>query len=547
MHHSPDYIRAMREPVFYPHPVKEVSLRETHISWVFLTGSRAYKVKKPVDLGFLDFTTLDRREHFCRQEVNLNRRLAADVYRGVVAITREGRGYRLDGGGEVVDFAVEMRQLPSSETLKQRLPEGRFDAAAIDRLAERLVQFYEGAATGEAIDAAGAVETIASNCEENFTQTGAAAGVRFDRRAWEVIAAATRGFLENHAGLFQRRVAKGRIRDGHGDLRTDHVYLTDDGIRIVDCIEFNERFRFSDVACDLAFLAMEMDEEGFSDQAAALIDAFVRRCGDLQLFAMLDFYKCYRAMVRLKVLCLRMEQAGVGEAEREAGGAAIDHFLGLAYRYAVRFSRPVLWVVWGMAAAGKSTVARVLADVLDITVLRSDVVRKQLFERAARDDTVSAFEEGIYSRPATALTYGKLLRLAQAEIEQGHPVILDATFSRRNRRREALRLAAETGAAIVFVECTCPEEMLRQRLAARVGSPSVSDARLQHFDDLKAAFEPGDELPEPCRIQVDTRDPVASGLRRVFTRLQTPNNCLEMRSTVDIGQSSVNKGTLFHT
>ena len=532
MRDTPDHIRAMREPAFYPHPVDGVALRETHISWVFLTGDRVYKVKKPVDLGFLDFSSPARREHFCRREVDLNRRLAPDVYLGVATITREADGYRLDGEGEVVDHAVRMRQLPSSATLKRRLPEGRFEAATFERLAGILVPFYAAAATGGAVDDFGAPATVARNCEENFTQTAGAASVRFDRRTWEVVAAATRGYLDNHHVLFQKRVTDGRIREGHGDLRTDHVYLTDDGIRIVDCIEFNERFRCADVACDLAFLAMEMDEEGFPGPAADLIDAFVRHSGDLQLYALLDFYKCYRAMVRLKVNCLRLAQADVGPAEQAAAGAAIDRFLALAYRYAVRFSRPVLWVVWGMVATGKSTVARALGETLDIGLQRSDVVRKALFEKVAAKETVVDFGKGIYSRQATALTYGKLLRLAQAAIEQGRSVVLDATFSRRNQRREVLRLAGETGAAIVFVECACSEETLRRRLAERTGTRSVSDARLEHYEALKAAFEPGDELPARCCIRVDTEQPLAEGLRRIFKRLQVPNNCLEEKQGI---------------
>ena len=536
MNDVPDHIRAMQAPGFYPHPVREVSLRETHISWVFLTGTLVYKVKKPVDLGFLDFTTLERREHFCRQEVALNRRLARDVYLGVVPITGETGGYGLEGEGRNVDYAVKMRQLPSAETLKRRLPEQRLEANDLDRLAGALARFYEAAATGGEVDAVGAPETVARNCEENFEQTSEAAGVRFDRRTWEVVAAATRGYLENHQALFQKRVAEDRIRDGHGDLRIDHVYLTADGIRIVDCIEFNERFRYGDVACDLAFLAMEMDEEGFASQAAALMDAFVRHSSDLQLYALLDFYKCYRAMVRLKVNCMRLAQRDVPAAESDAAARAVERFLGLAYRYAVRFSRPVLWVAWGQVATGKSTLARALGETLDIEVLRSDLVRKQLFERAVREDTVAAFGEGIYSRQATALTYGKLLRLAQAEVEQGRSVVLDATFGRRNRRREALRLAGETGAAIVFVECTCPEATIRRRLADRAGSQGASDARLEHYDALKAEFEPGDELPEPCRIQLDTEKTVATGLRRIFARLQAPNNCLEERMGLVNGQ-----------
>ena len=536
MNDVPDHIRAMQAPAFYPHPVREVALRETHISWVFLTGSLVYKLKKPVDLGFLDFTTLERRGHFCRQEVALNRRLARDVYLGVVPITREAGGYGLEGEGQTVDYAVKMRQLPAAETLKRRLPDQRFDAADLDRLALALARFYDTAATGGEVDAVGAPEAVARNCEENFEQTAGAAGVRFERRTWEVVAAATRGYLENHHVLFDKRVADGRIRDGHGDLRTDHVYMTADGIRIVDCIEFNDRFRYGDVACDLAFLAMEMEEEGFSPQAADLTDAFVRHSGDLQLYALLDFYKCYRAMERLQVNCLRVAQNHVAAGERETATAAIERFLALAYRYAVRFSRPVLWVVWGQVATGKSTVGRALGETLDIGILRSDVVRKQLFERAAGEETVAAFGEGIYSRQATALTYGKLLRMTQAEVEQGRSVVLDATFSRRSRRREALRLANETGAAIVFVECTCPEATIRRRLAERAGTHGASDARLEHYEALQAAFEPGDELPAGCRIRVDTEQSVAAGLRRIFARLQAPNNCLEERLALVDGQ-----------
>jgi aminoglycoside phosphotransferase family enzyme/predicted kinase len=521
----PKYIQAMHSAAFYPHPVASLSMCETHISWVFLTGPFVYKVKKPVALGFLDFTSLARRSHYCRQEIILNRRLSQDIYLDVVTVTAQNGGFRMEGEGLAVDYAVRMRQLPSEAALKQRLPARGVDAAAIDRLAGTLARFYETAATGNGIDTMGSADTIAGNCQENFDQTGDAAGRLFERRTWEVVAAATRGFLANRAALLSRRVADGRIRDGHGDLRTDHIYLTSKGIQIIDCIEFNERFRCGDVACDLAFLAMEMDNEGFPHEAAALIDAFVRHSGDLQLYALLDFYKCYRAMVRLKVNCLRLAQENVAEAEGTQCLAATGRYLALAYRYAVRFSRPRLWVVWGQVATGKSTLARALGDVLDIGVLRSDSIRKALFDAGTREGTVAPFEDGIYAPQATALTYGKLLCLAQAEIDRGCSVVLDATFSRRRRRREALRLAEETGAAIVFVECTCSEATIRRRLAARAGTPSVSDARLDHLEDLKTVFEAGDELPEHCRLRVDADQPVADVLRTIFLHLQAPGPC----------------------
>ncbi|MGD2011164.1 MAG: AAA family ATPase [Desulfobacterales bacterium] len=522
----PEFIRAMQSADFFPHAVDQVSLRETHISWVILTGPFVYKIKKPVDLDFLDFSTLEKREHYCRREVELNRRLTSDIYLGVVAITHGDNGFQLDGEGETVETAVKMRQLASRDSLAQRLQANGIDPASIDRLACKLVRFYDGAQRGPDIDRFGSLEVIARNCTENFRQIAKIDDDAIDHRILSVVEAATSGFLDQHRALFAERLQNGHIRDGHGDLRSDHVYLTREGVQIIDCIEFNDRFRYGDVASDLAFLSMELDHQGHHHLAGTLTATFVRHSDDHELSSLLDFYKCYRAMVRLKVTCLRLRQTGIEGEEKRALINEIRRYTQLAYRYAVQFSRPTLWVVCGMMATGKSTVARALADCLHISTIRSDVVRKQLFKSTNLASGVTDFEAGIYSRKATALTYGRLLREAQAQIEKGRSVILDATFSHREQRREAMRLAQEMAAWIVFVQCTCSETTIRKRLLERTDDMSVSDARVRHLDRHTAKFEEINELSAQCLINLNTEKAVAENLGMIIAYLARPHDCL---------------------
>lgn len=509
---------AMERADFYPHPVERLEKRETHISCVFLTGKRVYKVKKAVDLGFLDFTTLAQRRHFCGEEVRLNRRLSRGVYLEVVAIRLREGVFSLGGEGEVVEYAVCMRQLPDAATLGQRLRAGNVGPDACERLAERLAAFYREAPTGGTIDRFGSREMVRANCEENFTQTLPFVPEVLNPEQFQIVRSATRAFLSRWETLFRRRVQAGRIRDGHGDLRTDHVYILDGEIQVLDCIEFNDRFRYGDPAADLAFLAMDLDAEGFAAWSQDLITAFVRVSGDADLFILLDFYKCYRAFVRCKVACLRFGQESLPAGERRQMAAEAGDYLALAYRYAVQFTRPTLWVVCGMTAAGKSTVARELGRRLGVAVVRSDVVRKTLFGRRPEAPAVAAYGKGIYTSGAGALTYGRLLLEAQERLEKGHSVILDATFSQPHRRAEALRLARDADVNILFVECVADDSVLRSRLTAREGRPSISDARLEHFEDFKARYIPPDEIPEELLIRLDTGEPLAACLDRLLAQ-----------------------------
>ncbi|MBW1744596.1 MAG: AAA family ATPase, partial [Deltaproteobacteria bacterium] len=495
--------KAMSQPEFYPHRVKAVEQRETHISKVFLTGDYAYKVKKPLNLGFLDFTTLKKRRHFCFQELILNQRLTRAVYLDVLPITFQDGKYYLAGPGNTVEYTLKMRQLPDACSMVRLLEKGKVDTGAIQALAAFLAGFYAQAPTGGHINTFGEWKTVWANCEENFQQTEGFVGKILPEKTCQIIRAATRSFLRRWQDLFQNRVERGRIRDCHGDLRTGHIYFVD-GIQVIDCIEFNDRFRYSDIASDLAFLAMDLDHEGYPDVSQNLLTAYVQHTKDQNVFVLLDFYKCYRAFVRVKVNCLRLHEGGLGTIEYDKLFEDTYRYMELAYRYAVQFTRPTLWVMSGLPASGKSVTAEEIAKAFGIRVFRSDVIRKELFGVEPTAEVELAFEEGIYSRTATSLTYGKLLLLTQEEIEKGCSVILDATYGSRRHRSEVLRLARDMDVNLIFVECVCHEDLIKERLRERETVPSISDARLPHIKEIKAAFEPLDEVPDEMHIVVDT-------------------------------------------
>lgn len=517
MNRQAEIFQAMERPEFYPHPVSFIEKRETHISKVFLTGNYVYKIKKPFNLGFLDFTTPEKRRHFCSQEVILNRRLTEGVYIDVVRITFKNGRYYLDGPGDTVEYAVKMRQLPDNRSMKYLLQKGKIDKEAVEKLAEILANFYRNAPAGNDINAVGTWETVCTNCEENFEQIEALANNIVDRQKIETIKTATHTFLNGKKELFLHRIANGKICDCHGDLRSEHIYFTD-RIQIVDCIEFNDRFRYVDSASDLAFLSMDLDFDGFSDIALHLINTYVQYAGDPEALVLLDFYKCYRACVRGKVNLFRIREGISDNLEKESLVKETNRYIDLAYRYALRFSRHTIWVVCGLPASGKSTVSRELARTFKVKIFNSDVVRKKMFKVQSEKTMAASFEDGIYSKKASSLTYEKLLSLAEEDVGKGNSVILDATFSIKDQRHKALTLAKEMKSEILFVECVSSDQLLKDRLTKRENTVSISDARIDHFEQFKKHFEPIDEVSDSIYICIDTERPLKENMQQILLK-----------------------------
>jgi len=332
----PSLQKALLNPKIYPDLPEKVELIETHISLVFLTPAYVYKVKKPVNFGFLDFTSLDKRKYFCQQEVKLNRRLSPNLYLGVVEITSDGERISFAGKGEVEEVAVKMKRIPEELLLDKLLERGQVDREMMRTLSERLARFYASAETNDHIKSFGKPERIKQDADENFEQTEKYVGAVLSRPVYDEIQKRTNEFFKNREPLFHRRIDSGRIRDCHGDLRLEHIFWGKE-IAIFDCIEFNERFRYTDVAADIAFLAMDLDYHKRSDLSDDLIQSYIETSSDREALHLLDFYKCYRAYVRGKVESFRLDDPHIPDAEKKGAVARAKNYFELAYQYALRF------------------------------------------------------------------------------------------------------------------------------------------------------------------------------------------------------------------
>ncbi len=329
----PDFITFFQDPQHYDHPVDQVNLIQTHISYVLIAGDFVYKIKKPVDFGFLDFTTLEKRKHYCEQELRLNRRLCPEIYLDTIAITRTDSGFDFNGSGEVVDYAVKMKKMPMDGMMADVIKAGGVSKATIDQIVDTLVPFYEKADCGAEIQKFGTAESVAVNVLENFEQTeGFVDKGALSHDQFKSIQAYATAFLEQKE-LFAER-AKARVKDCHGDLYSANICLGADKLYIFDCIEFNERFRYCDVASDVAFLAMDLDYQGLSELSDYFIDNFVEKSGDHGLKKMLNFYKCYRAYVRGKIGLFTAHAPEVDEKTAQVALEGAKKYFILAAKYA---------------------------------------------------------------------------------------------------------------------------------------------------------------------------------------------------------------------
>jgi aminoglycoside phosphotransferase family enzyme/predicted kinase len=480
-------------------------LRETHISWVFLQKDLVLKVKKPVNFGFLDFTGLEQRRQACLAEVALNARLAPHVYLGVVPITRSADGRHHVGGSDpVVDWAVQMHRLADADRADLRLAEGRLDAQQIEKLAQVLVRFHEAAGIYPEIAEYGRVSRIGENVRENFAQAHSALAQFVSEAEQREVETWQLGFLDSQRERFERRIQSGRVRDGHGDLRLEHVYIDGAGEpTIIDCIEFNQRFRFADVCSDVAFLSMDLAFQGHVDHKERLLAAYATESQDHELYGVVDFYESYRAYIRAKVATLGLASAPLAERQRLSAQARRYFLLSMAAERPPA-SPPRLLAIAGVIASGKSSVARALGSELALPYISSDRLRKALRGVTANTSLRDAAFAANYSQESTEQVYVEMFRRAEVILASGRSVIVDASF-----RSVALRAAARASAAraqvpFLLIECRAPVEVSRARLAERVKGPSESDGRSEIFGDFLARWEPITELADGEHVVLDT-------------------------------------------
>ncbi len=330
----PAHIQYLLQESSYPHPAEGIQLLQTHISFVLLAGDFVYKWKKPVNFGFLDFSSLEKRKYFCEQELLLNRRLCPRIYLDLVSVNDEGGHYCLNGSGKAIEYGIRMTRMPEEQMMGRVIAAGRLDQGHLDRIIAVLAPFYQQADGGEAISEFGRAEKVAVNVLENFTQTEPFIGQgALNRQPFDQMRAYATSFLDNEP-LFERRRRAGKIRDCHGDLYSANICLMEP-VAIFDCIEFNERFRYTDVAADVAFLAMDLDFHGLYDLSSSFITHFVQATDDPELMEVLDFYKCYRAMVRGKINLFTASDPAVDPAASVHCREQAARYFALAHRYAM--------------------------------------------------------------------------------------------------------------------------------------------------------------------------------------------------------------------
>jgi aminoglycoside phosphotransferase family enzyme/predicted kinase len=500
-------IAAMQEPGFYPQPPRAVEFRQTHISCVFLAGEFVYKIKKPVRFSFVDYSTLELRYHFCREEVRLNRRLTPRVYLGVFPIMRRDEGFALGAHPaqqfepRAYEYTVKMRRLPDDRSLERLVRTGRIDHADMGRIGLVLAAFHASAAREHSM-LYGAPEAIAQTVGVNLEECRGFIGDTITEAEFTAIERFNREFVDTHRGLLDRRARDGMVREGHGDLRSEHICVTAE-IDVIDCVEFSQRLRYADIASDLAFLLMDLDRLGAPALGHLLLSTYLTEGADPALPRLLNFYKCFRAVVRGKVSSLKAREREVPDPQRRAAGETARKYFAAAYGYA-KAGSPTLIVVCGLPATGKSTVAQALAERSGFEVFNSDVIRKRLAGKAPADRASAAWREGIYAPEFTAATYAALLDAAAGELERGNGVIIDATFNEAAERVRMRELARRMAVPIVFAQCSVSPQQAKARLAARAQEPgAVSDATWEIYLQQQEAFAPfGPEFAD-CHLEVD--------------------------------------------
>lgn len=493
-----ELIESLQRIACFPHKVARLLLVQTHISWVLLTGPFAYKIKKAINLGFLDFSSLEKRKYLCEEELRLNRRFSPDLYLDVVPITGTFSSPQLGGDGEVLEYAVKMREFPQTALLSSLAERKAIVPNQVDQIAKYLAEFHRGAnraGAGQETNTAnketpqfGTFDAIASPVRDNFYQLRLlSSSFNENEKKLQWLERWSEEQLELLKPVFAARLADGFIRECHGDLHLGNIAVVDDDIRFFDCIEFNPAFRWIDTISELAFLLMDLEDFGYHRYAGRLLNRYLELTGDYEGLRLLVFYKVYRAMVRVKVNAIRLAQFDADpngeeknnqlEEERQKAQAACRRYLRLA-ETSINTRAPFFAILHGVSGTGKSTVSARMADEYGAVRLRSDIERKRLHGMEGTDKTHSDINAGLYSDGATEKTYARLAEIGELGISAGYPVIVDATFLSRMKRHDFMAIANRYQVPFVIFHCHASEATLVERLGKRetmTGEASEAD------------------------------------------------------------------------
>ena len=503
-------LRQLMQPGVLPDSAGGVSLIETHISWVLLAGDHAWKLKKPLALGFLDFGTVERRREACEAELRLNRRTVPELYEAVVRVWRTEDGVCVGDqcadlaapGTTPLDYLVRMRRFDQSALFDARLAAGQLEPALFDRLARHVAAFHEGAAVAQPGDGFGDAVAVMAPVRQNFAQIRERVSDAALLRELARIESWAEARFAALAPVFDARLAAGRVRECHGDLHLGNLIVLDGEPRLFDAIEFSAALRWTDVVADIAFLVMDLQARGRMDLASRFLDAWLARSGDYAGLQLLPWYLSYRAMVRAKVSAIRAGQ--VEGAARADILAECARYLALAAAQ-MQTPAPALLIASGVSGSGKTSQSQPLVEGCGVVRVRADVERKRLFGLDAEARSGSTLGGGLYSREASAHTYARLAELARAVVEAGYPVLVDATFLKRSQRATFAELAATLGVPFAILAFDAPVETLRARVRQRAeAGTDASEADVAVLETQLSAREPFEEEELACVVPIDT-------------------------------------------
>ncbi len=513
-------VLALLNPALYDHEVGKIQLVETHISWVLLTGPYAYKIKKALDLHFLDFSTLEKRRFYCHEELRLNRRLAPHIYLDVIPITGSHDSPRMGGSGTAIEYAVKMRQFSQQVLLDRLVAEGKLPVEQLDAITARVAEFHRGIPPAPPESPFGRPERARIPVDENFRQILPLVTDRLTRKRLEAVKRWADDRFETLTEAMAERKSQGYIRECHGDMHLGNMALVDGEIVIFDGIEFNDNLRWIDVMSEVAFLSSDLEHRGRPDYEWRFLNGYLESTGDYAGLRLLRYYQAYRAMVRAKVTCIRLSQADLPAAEQPVVEQEFQRYLSQAERY-THPGRAMLVLMRGVSGSGKTAISQGMLERMGAIRVRSDVERKRLFSMAAQDRSQSMVTGGIYTAEATAKTYQRLRNLTKAGLEAGLPVIVDATFLQRAQRDPFGELAAKLGVPCHIVDTQAEEAILRQRVQARLTKGTdASEAGIAVLEHQLQNHRALDEDEQPFTVAIDSGKPV--DVDAIVSRLRPP-------------------------